>query len=417
MDEFLHEYLECEYNKRMIISQTWRKTMKRKWFYLITVILVTGALMLVACTSTTTAIPQADQAQEAPEAAEEMAAETPAEQSAEESAGLTIEDSAGNVVELASLPQRVVVVGKATPYTLGTTYVFEEASERVVALELRGLMIPEFLSLIDPMYDEKIKLEQDASAEQIAPVNPDIVITKNYVVKSLKESLDPLGIPVVGLNMETPEVFYKDIDMLGQLFGNPDRADEVNAYMQEKVASVKTAMDGLTDEEKPTVLVLQYSEQDGEVAFKVPPASYIQTTMVMDGGGIPVWADDAAQEESNWIVVNFEQIAAWNPDVILVIDYIGNPQETAASLKQSDLWQELSAVKNDKVYGFGKDFQGWDLPDPRWILGYTWTATKLQPERMADVDMTAMVKEFYRFMYRLTDEKIETSIMPIVYAD
>jgi len=36
---------------------------------------------------------------------------------------------------------------------------------------------------------------------------------------------------------------------------------------------------------------------------------------------------------------------------------------------------------------------------------------------MADVDMTAMVKEFYRFMYRLTDEKIETSIMPIVYAD
>ena len=391
--------------------------MKHKWFYLISAVLVIGALMLGACTAATAAVPEAEQAQAVPATEEETAAEAPAEQAVEESTGVTIEDSAGSVVELASLPQRVVVVGKATPYTLGTTYVFEEASERVVALELRGLTIPEFLSLIDPQYDEKTKLEQDAGAEQIAPVNPDIVITKDYVVKSLEESLNPLGIPVVGLNMETPEVFYKDIDMLGQLFGNPDRADEVNTYMQEKVAVVKTAMEGLADGDKPTVLVLQYSAQDGEVAFKVPPVSYIQTTMVLDGGGIPVWADDATQGESNWILVNFEQIAAWDPDVILVIDYKGNPQETAASLKQSDLWAELKAVKADKVYGFGKDFQGWDLPDPRWILGYTWTATKLQPERMADVDMTEMVKDFYRFMYRLTDEQIENSIMPIVYAD
>ena len=391
--------------------------MKRKWFYLSSVILVIGAVLLGACSSTTTAASKPDQAQDVPAAEEETAAEAPTEQSVEESTGVTIEDSAGNIVELPSLPQRVVVAGKATPYTLSTTYVFEEASDRVVALELRGLTIPEFLSLIDPKYDEKVKLEMDAGAEQIAPENPDIVITKDYVVKSLKESLDPLGIPVVGLNMETPDVFYKDIDMLGQLFGNPERAAEVNAYLQDKVSVVQTAMAGLSDEEKPTVLVLQYSEQDGEVAFKVPPVSYIQTTMVIDGGGIPVWADDATAGESNWIVVNFEQIAAWDPDVILVIDYKGNPQETAASLKQSDLWSELKAVKTDKVFGFGKDFQGWDLPDPRWILGYTWTATKLQPERMADVDMMAMVKDFYRFMYRLTDEQIETSIMPIVYAD
>jgi len=139
--------------------------------------------------------------------------------------------------------------------------------------------------------------------------------------------------------------------------------------------------------------------------------------MVIDGGGIPVWAEQAAEGESNWIVVNFEQIAAWDPDVILVVDYNGNPQETAALLKQNDLWKELKAVQTNKVYGFGKDYQGWDLPDPRWILGYTWVATKLQPERMAGVDMTEMVKEFYRFMYRLSDEQIETSILPMVYAD
>jgi hypothetical protein len=56
------------------------------------------------------------------------------------------------------------------------------------------------------------------------------------------------------------------------------------------------------------------------------------------------------------------------------------------------------------------------LPDPRWVLGYTWVASKIQPERMADVNMTEMVKEFYKVMYRLTDEQIETGIMPKVVA-
>jgi iron complex transport system substrate-binding protein len=328
---------------------------------------------------------------------------------------VVITDSAGNVVELETLPVRVVVAGKATPFTLSTTYLFSEAFDRVVAQEVRGLTMPEFLSLIDPKYEEKIKLEMGAGAEQIAPVEPDIVITKNYAVKGLQEPLAEIGIPVIGLNMEYPQVFYKDIDMLGQLFGAPERAAEINAYMQEKVAVVQAAMDGLADEGKPSVLVLQYSESEGEIAFEVPPASFIQTTMVIDGGGKPVWTEGDDQG-TDWIVVNFEQIAAWDPDIILVIDYNGNPQETAEMLMQNDLWKELKSVKENQVYGFGKDYQGWDLPDPRWILGYTWVATKLQPERMVEVDVTAMVVDFYKFMYGLTEEQIETSIMPKVVA-
>jgi iron complex transport system substrate-binding protein len=88
--------------------------------------------------------------------------------------------------------------------------------------------------------------------------------------------------------MENPEVFYKDIDMLGQLFGNPERSAEINAYLQDKVEVVRSAMSDLTDEEKLRALVIQYSESEGEIAFEVPPSVYIQTTMVIDGGGKPV---------------------------------------------------------------------------------------------------------------------------------
>jgi iron complex transport system substrate-binding protein len=398
--------------------------MQKKIFPVLISLLVLASMLLSACSTAASPTPQPavdEPAAEAPAveepAAEEPVAEEPAvEAPAEEApAAVTLTDTAGNVVELAALPQRVVVAGKATPFTLSTTYLFEEASDRVVAQELRGMTTPEFLGLIDPKYEEKIKLEMDSGAEAIAPTRPDIVIAKNFAVKALKEPLAQLDIPVVGLNLEKPEVFYQDIEMLGQLFGNPERAAEINDYFKQKVALVAEAMQGLTEEEKPTVLVIQYNEKDGEVAFKVPPASYIQTQMVIDGGGIPVWTDGSG-EETDWIVANFEQIAAWNPDIVLVIDYNGNPQETAGKLMQNDTWKELKAAKNQKIYGFGKDYQGWDLPDPRWVLGYTWVASKIQPERMAEVNMTEMVKEFYKVMYRLTDEQIETGIMPIVVA-
>ena len=396
--------------------------MQKKIFSKLLPLLLISSILLAACSTAVAPTQPPAVADTSEPIVEEPATEVPATPPTEvpiveptEPQTITITDSAGNVVELPELPQRVVIAGKATPFTLSTTYLFEEASDRVVAQEVRGLTIPEFLSLIDPKYEEKTKLEMDSSAEQIAPVDPDIVITKNYAVKSLKEPLGKLGIPVVGLDMETPEAFYKDIEMLGQLFGAPERAVEINEYMQNKVSLVQEAMTGITDEEKPTVLVIQYSEKDGEVAFKVPPKSYIQTRMVMDGGGIPVWTEGLA-EETDWIVVNLEQIAVWNPDIIFVIDYKGNPTETATKLMENATWQELNATKNQKVYGFGKDYQGWDLPDPRWVLGYTWTATKIQPERMAGVDMNEMIIEFYKFMYRLTDEQIETSIMPSVVA-
>jgi len=75
-------------------------------------------------------------------------------------------------------------------------------------------------------------------------------------------------------------------------------------------------MNGLQDSERPSVLVLQYSEDGGEISFKVPPASYLQTTMVQNAGGNPTWLDVDGGADG-WIQVGLEQIAVWNPEVIL----------------------------------------------------------------------------------------------------
>ncbi|PKO06437.1 MAG: hypothetical protein CVU41_06865 [Chloroflexi bacterium HGW-Chloroflexi-3] len=325
--------------------------------------------------------------------------------------GMEFIDATGKQVSLPALPERIVVAGKATPYVLDTIYLFPDAAKKLAALEVRGFDTQAFLELVDPNVTVKNMLERDAGPEQIAPYQPDLVIVKNISLGKLGAALEEISIQVMGLNLETPAFFYEDIRALGKVFGNSERAEEIIAYYQGIEKQVNEMMTGLQDSERPAVLVLQYSEDGGEISFKVPPASYLQTTMVQNAGGNPIWLDVDGGSDG-WIQVSLEQIAVWNPEVIFVVNYAGDSVETAGQLLQSPTWEGLQAVENEQVFGFPADFASWDLIDPRWILGQQWLATILQPERAAEIDLRAEVKSFYQVLYQLSDTQIEDSVIP-----
>jgi iron complex transport system substrate-binding protein len=224
-----------------------------------------------------------------------------------------------------------------------------------------------------------------------------------------------LGIPVVALELETPEQFSSGVAVLGQLFGNPQHSEEIESFCQAELDAVNKGVEGLTGEEQPSVLLLQYSETGGEVAFEVPPASYLQTIEVEMAGGVPVWKE--ASGGGGWNVVTLEQIAAWDPDVILVVDYSADSREVVAKLKTDAKWQALKAVQEGRLYGFASDFYSWDQPDPRWVLGVTWLATKLQPERFPDLNMQQEVTQFFGATYGMDAALVETQILPNLKGD
>lgn len=325
--------------------------------------------------------------------------------------GLEFVDATGKQVSLPALPERIVVAGKATPYLLDTIYLFPDAAQKLAALEVRGFDTQAFLEMVDPNVSVKNTLERNAGPEQIAPHQPDLVIVKNISLGQLGAALEEISIPVMGLNLETPAFFYEDIRALGKVFDNPNRAEDIVAYYQKIETQVGEMMIDLQDSERPSVLVLQYSDDGGEISFKVPPGSYLQTTMVQNAGGNPIWLDVDGGADG-WIQVGLEQIAVWNPDVIFVVNYAGDSVETAQQLLQSPTWEGLQAVENDQVYGFPADFASWDLIDPRWILGQQWLATVLQPERAAELDLQAQIMSFYQELYRLSESQIEESIIP-----
>ena len=77
--------------------------------------------------------------------------------------------------------------------------------------------------------------------------------------------------------------------------------------------------------------MLYYNDKDGNVAFNVPPASWMQTRMVEMAGGDPVWTE--ANLGGGWTQVSLEQIAAWDADQIFIIAYNQNALDVTEALK------------------------------------------------------------------------------------
>ena len=328
---------------------------------------------------------------------------------------ITITDTTGHTITLDDLPERIVIAGSATVMVQDTIYLFPEAIERVVALENRKQSAFTFLPLVDPFLDDKDMLEINAGPEQIVALQPDLVILKNFMAEKLGYSLAELGIPVIYLNLETPEIYYQDIVVLGQVFGNPERALEIVDFYQSRVSAIEDAMSDLEDEDKPDVLVLEYSEKGGDVAFQVPPTSWLQTMLVQTAGGKPIWTDTV--NGGGWTIITIEQIAAWDPDQIFIIDYAGSAVQVVERLISQPIWSNLKAVENGQIYAFAFDFYSWDQPDTRWILGLQWLATKIQPQRTTEIDILGEINNFYSQLYRIEPTILENEIIPKLTGD
>ncbi len=335
------------------------------------------------------------------------AASSPVEQSA-----VQLTDALGRTVEFAEPPASIVVTGKATQLIVNTLYLFPEAKERVAHIEYRSQTSHLFLPLVDPLAKQKADLERDAGAEQIAPLKPDVVLLKSYLKSDLGDPIEQVGIKVFYMNLETPETFYQEVEMLGKLFANPQRGQEIIDFYQRRFEAIESKVKDLGDDQRPRVLVLQHSAKGGEVAFSVPPVDWLQTQMVEAAGGLPVWRDISAS--GGWTVVSLEQIAAWNPDLLFVVDYSGGAPQVVAELQQNDSWKSLPAMAAGKVYPFPCDFLSWDQPDPRWILGQTWLAKMIHPEVFADLDVRAETTAFYTEMYGFSTEQVAQQVMPLL---
>jgi iron complex transport system substrate-binding protein len=323
-----------------------------------------------------------------------------------------VTDAAGIPVTLDKPAARVVVVGAAPFIALHMFYMFDQAGERLAGFEVRGQVTDEFLELIDPDLSLKQTLAANPGPESVAALKPDLVITKSTIEGQVARTLKTLGIPVMHVGAETPDMFLSDIRNLGKVLGQERRADTIVQFYTDHLARIQQAVSPVPDSSRPRVLVLEYSSRGNRQALNVPAPGWIQTQQAVISGGSPVWTDGVSVRDG-WQITGFEQIAAWDPDkIFLIVWYQLKGPVVIESLYQDPKWATLSAVAQNDLHLFPQDIYSWDSASPRWILGALWMAKKTYPNRFADLNISRAVMAFYTRMYGLDPETIAARLMP-----
>jgi iron complex transport system substrate-binding protein len=161
------------------------------------------------------------------------------------------------------------------------------------------------------------------------------------------QTLAPLGIKVLELTescafvMKRPpaslDMMYGDLRNLGRIFDVQDRAEQLIAGMQQRVATITAALPPT----RPRVFLYDSGEDRAMTSGRLAmPQALIDTA-----GGRNV-LDDI---DASWTRVNWESVVERNPEVIVIVDY---GEVTAAQKEQfllnNPALQSVDAIRNKR---------------------------------------------------------------------
>ncbi len=152
-------------------------------------------------------------------------------------------------------------------------------------------------------------------------------------------------VPTVDLsvnNLEFISGIEKNITTLGEIFDKQDKAAELNAALEAKVAEVKAAAEG-----KGSALVLVTNA--GKLGVYGPDS---RVAWVYNEIGIPSALDNVKDGDHGGDAVSFEFLLEVNPDWVFVVDRdagTGENAGSAAALLDNELFNQTTATKEGHI--------------------------------------------------------------------
>ena len=248
----------------------------------------------------------------------------------------------------------------------------------------------EFLEDIQPSLEDCADVGKGvADIEALAELGPDLFIHKASDVETL-EAVEKIGIPSVGIDVETPEEMTTALKVLGIVCGKEEKADELITYYENEIATLEELTSNINDEDRKSAIVM------GSSIGKVADGSMLQGKMLSLAGAVNCANELKATEL--WPTAGVEQIFAWNPDYIFITN------SDAANYGVKDLvndstWSEISAVKNKNVYIMPAPNDSWEFPGLTSLLGVYYMIHTMYPDIVSDENLQDKVDKLYELMY------------------
>lgn len=246
---------------------------------------------------------------------------------------------------------------------------------------------------------------QELNVEEIAALNPDIVICASQAQEGQVAKLRELGIPVCTISLraegkqaeaQNPRLSNADkaytdgcqwaVETLGKLTGTEGRAQELWNFAEESRAYVEDKIGSVPDNQRVRVFVANKDD-------KTYGNDKYVGCQLLRAGGINV----AAKDIQGFKPYTLEMLANWDPDVIVVQDRYKDVYDQILS---DSKYAQLRAVKNHKVLLAPYWTKPWGNPDVDSIaLGEPYLAHQFYPEKVTKEYVIHRAQEFYQKFY------------------
>ncbi len=204
--------------------------------------------------------------------------------------------------------------------------------------------------------------------ESVVAMNPDLVLTDGYVPE-LMSKLEGLGIPFIVIDPKDIDGVLRDIELLGNITDTQQRAAEINTDFEQRVDAVLFKVAPLSY--IPKVFYV-FDATEPTKPWTAGPGSFVDSLISMAGG----W-NIAAQAQEPWIQFNIEKLVDSDPEIILLDSIMGTAVISQEELEGLPGWQDLTAVKENRIYIINGDLV--NRAGPRMVQGLEDIAKALHP--------------------------------------
>ncbi|WP_085523509.1 ABC transporter substrate-binding protein [Tuberibacillus sp. Marseille-P3662] len=272
---------------------------------------------------------------------------------------------------------------QAFPVTMkdqtGKQVTLKQAPERIVSLLPSNTEIAFALGLDDQMVgvtnnDTYPKAVKDLpkvgglkiNVEKVVSLNPDLVlaqqINKPKAIKKLRQS----GIKVfVVKNPTTLNGIYDSITTIGKLTGMSDQSQHVIEDMKTTISDVKQKVKKADVKKKKIWTEISASPN----IYTAGQGTFMNQLIQIIGG------NNVASDLQGYPKVTEEAAVKYNPDII-ILTY--GDQKAVQSVLNREAWQNVGAVKNERVYTINTNLVS--RPGPRISKGVVELAKRVYPD-------------------------------------
>lgn len=303
-----------------------------------------------------------------------------------------IEDDLGRSINIGSPSERVVF----TMENALKTYYAVGDPDNVVALKddkwMRRLMEDVF-PVVDPNFEDKILINitgDQLGLESLAKVDPDLVVlwASSPDDPNILAINDTLKVPVFAIYVTSLDDVYRQVDTMGIISGNTDRASEVKEIMEGYVELTTNVTDQIQESDRPGVFWM-WTDIYGTAGVD----SGINDLIDMAGGSnVMKLAEEEAQNLEH-PVINQETLIKLNPDVIYMWYNEDLDPEDIINGEDFQGLRDINAVKNRRVYEISNPYL-FDAFSPRMPLALLHVARDLHHDKFQDVDMNQTIDQY-----------------------